>query len=142
MSLDLFKMRFPDPASQDLIEIINSSAQRGADMVRQVLSFARGVEGRRIALHVGNLLQDIQKIANDTFLKHIDVRISISPDLWSVPRGHGELVLVGDDEASVRQITRQTLEAFGYRVKTFPAQTLHRGIPAEDTPGDFGGESA
>lgn len=77
------------------------------------------LEGRRIALHVGNLLQDIEKIANDTFLKHIDVRISISPDLWSVARGHGELILVGDDEASVRQITRQTLEAFGYRVKTF-----------------------
>jgi CheY-like chemotaxis protein len=33
-----------------------------------------------------------------------------------IPRGNGELVLVIDDEASVRAITRQTLEAFGYRV--------------------------
>jgi CheY-like chemotaxis protein len=33
-----------------------------------------------------------------------------------LPRGHGEVVLVVDDEASIRQITRQTLEAFGYRV--------------------------
>jgi CheY-like chemotaxis protein len=33
-----------------------------------------------------------------------------------LPRGNGELILVVDDEASVRQITRQTLEAFGYRV--------------------------
>ena len=33
-----------------------------------------------------------------------------------LPRGHGELILVVDDEASIRQITRQTLEAFGYRV--------------------------
>ncbi|MDB6153884.1 MAG: sensor hybrid histidine kinase, partial [Chthoniobacteraceae bacterium] len=33
-----------------------------------------------------------------------------------MPRGHGELILVVDDESSVRQITRQTLEAFGYRV--------------------------
>ena len=33
-----------------------------------------------------------------------------------LPRGNGELVLVVDDEAAVRQITRQTLEAFGYRV--------------------------
>jgi CheY-like chemotaxis protein len=36
----------------------------------------------------------------------------------SLPRGQGELVLVVDDEASVRDITRQTLEAFGYRVIT------------------------
>ena len=34
------------------------------------------------------------------------------------PRGHGECVLVIDDEASVRSITSQTLEAFGYRVVT------------------------
>lgn len=34
----------------------------------------------------------------------------------SLPRGNGETVLVVDDEASIRQITRQTLEAFGYRV--------------------------
>jgi CheY-like chemotaxis protein len=33
-----------------------------------------------------------------------------------MPRGHGELILVVDDELSVRQITQQTLEAFGYEV--------------------------
>ncbi len=36
----------------------------------------------------------------------------------ALQRGHGELVLVVDDEASIRSITRQTLEAFGYRVVT------------------------
>jgi CheY-like chemotaxis protein len=36
----------------------------------------------------------------------------------SLPRGHGQLVLVVDDEAAVRAITQQTLEAFGYRVIT------------------------
>jgi CheY-like chemotaxis protein len=35
-----------------------------------------------------------------------------------LPRGRDELILVVDDEAAVRQITRQTLEAFGYRVIT------------------------
>jgi CheY-like chemotaxis protein len=35
-----------------------------------------------------------------------------------MPRGHGELILVIDDEASVLAITRQTLEAYGYRVLT------------------------
>jgi CheY-like chemotaxis protein len=31
-------------------------------------------------------------------------------------RGQGELILIVDDEAAVRTITQQTLEAFGYRV--------------------------
>jgi CheY-like chemotaxis protein len=36
----------------------------------------------------------------------------------SPARGEGECVLVVDDEASILEITRQTLEAFGYRVIT------------------------
>lgn len=35
-----------------------------------------------------------------------------------MPRGSGQLILVIDDEPSVRNVTKQTLEAFGYRVKT------------------------
>jgi CheY-like chemotaxis protein len=37
-----------------------------------------------------------------------------------MPRGHGELILVVDDEPSILNTTRQTLEAFGYRVVTAP----------------------
>jgi PAS domain S-box-containing protein len=83
-ALDLLQMKFPDPDSQELFAILSSSAQRGADMVRQVLSFARGVEGRRMEVQIRHLVQDIEKIANDTFLKHIQVRTIIPNDLWTV----------------------------------------------------------
>jgi len=36
----------------------------------------------------------------------------------NLPTGHGELVLVIDDEAAIREITKETLEAYGYRVVT------------------------
>ncbi|MDR3405950.1 MAG: PAS domain S-box protein [Chthoniobacter sp.] len=84
MSLDLLKMKFNDPDSQDLLAIISSSAQRGADMVRQVLSFARGVEGRRMEVQIKHLIGDIGKITNDTFLKHIEVQTSTPCDLWTI----------------------------------------------------------
>jgi CheY-like chemotaxis protein len=35
-----------------------------------------------------------------------------------LPLGNGELILVVDDEASIREITKETLEASGYRVLT------------------------
>jgi PAS domain S-box-containing protein len=84
MSLDLLQMRFPDPESQELISVIASSAQRGAEMVRQVLSFARGVGGQRTEVEIKHLIRDIEKIATDTFLKNITVRTIVPPDLWTV----------------------------------------------------------
>jgi len=84
MSLDLLRMRFPDPASQELISIIDASAQHGAGMVRQVLSFGRGVEGRKLEVQVKHLIKEIEKIANETFLKHVQVRTIVPHDLWPV----------------------------------------------------------
>lgn len=84
MALELLSMRFPDPESAKLISVLRTSTQRGADMVRQVLSFARGVEGRRIELQLQPLIEEIEKIVNDTFLKHIRVRTLVPDELWTV----------------------------------------------------------
>src|SRR5690349_9109337 len=53
-------------------------------MVRHVLSFARGIEGERMEVQIKHLVQEIEKIANDTFLKHIQVRTMIPNGLWTV----------------------------------------------------------
>jgi two-component system cell cycle sensor histidine kinase/response regulator CckA len=41
---------------------------------------------------------------------------TVRPSQSTIPRGRNELILVVDDEASIREITQQTLESFGYRV--------------------------
>jgi CheY-like chemotaxis protein len=43
---------------------------------------------------------------------------TLQPEPLQLPAGRGELVLVVDDESSIREITQQTLETFGYRVIT------------------------
>lgn len=84
LALDILHMRFPDAASSDLLDTIRSSADRGAAMVRQLLSFARGVEGLRVKLPVAPLLREVEKIARDTFLKKIEVQVRVPGDLWMV----------------------------------------------------------
>ena len=84
MSLDLLAAKFVDPESAELLQIVSASASRGADMVRQVLAFARGVEGERQELQIRHIVRDVEKIASDTFLKHIEVRASLPNDLWTV----------------------------------------------------------
>jgi PAS domain S-box-containing protein len=58
-----------------------------------------------------------------TFEFYLPADFSASSNLGKLPaqelpRGNDELVLVIDDEASIRQVIRQTLETFGYRVAT------------------------
>ncbi len=84
MSIDLLKASETDPRRLGILSTIEGSAKRGADMVRQVLSFARGVQGQRQGLHLGRLLAEMAKIARDTFPKNIDVQQRDAADLWTV----------------------------------------------------------
>ena len=84
MSLELLRMRFSDPDSRDLIGAIEASARHGADLVRQVLSFGRGVEGVRQEVRIRFLISEIERIVNETFLKHVEVETFVPKDLWLV----------------------------------------------------------
>jgi PAS domain S-box-containing protein len=73
-----------DPERREILATLEASARRGADMVQQVLSFARGVEGRRVQVQVDTVVRDVERIVNDTFLKNIDMRTKVAGDLWAV----------------------------------------------------------
>ena len=84
LSIELLRMSFLDESSHELLDTIDRSAQHGAELVRQVLSFARGVEAGRLEVRVDHLVRDIERTARDTFPKHIDVRTAVPADLWRV----------------------------------------------------------
>ena len=84
MALSVLEMRFTDKASTDLLSIISASARNGAEMVRQILSFARGVEGRRVELQLRHLIREVENLINETFLMNIQVRTIVPHDLWTV----------------------------------------------------------
>ena len=50
-------------------------------------------------------------------MQSVEVNKSKEPEK-PLPVGHGELILIMDDEATVRQLARTTLQSYGYRVVT------------------------
>jgi two-component system, cell cycle sensor histidine kinase and response regulator CckA len=66
------------------LDIVESSAQRGAQIVRQVLGFARGADGDHLLLQPAYVLSEIAKIIEETFSKAIRVRTSYPEDLWLI----------------------------------------------------------
>ncbi len=87
MAIELLRMRFRDDRSIELLDTISTSASRGADMVRQVLSFARGMEGSRVEIHPRQIISEMESILRDTFLKKNDLVVSAPRDLWAI---HGD----------------------------------------------------
>jgi PAS domain S-box-containing protein len=67
--------------TENFLNTIESSAARGADIVRQVLTFARGAGGDRVLLQPIYLLEEIAKIAKQTFPKTVRLRTSYAEDL-------------------------------------------------------------
>ena len=83
-AVELLQMRLNDESSRRLLNILHTNAVRGSEMVKQVLSFARGVEGEYITLQPTHLVKEITKILADTLPKNIEITFSISSDLWHV----------------------------------------------------------
>jgi len=81
MSIQLLQSKLPDDEGQRLLAMLQMSAERGAGLVKQVLSFARGVEGERITLQPLHLIKEIVKILKDTLPKSIEVEFEASEDL-------------------------------------------------------------
>ena len=73
-------LREQAPACVDLIDIIESSARRGALMVRQLLTFAKGVDGKRAAIESRTILKELEHIVGSTFPKNIAFELSIDDE--------------------------------------------------------------
>ncbi len=82
----LLPLKFPNVYEENdrLLTILEDSAKRGADLVKQVLSFARGVEGKRMTLQLRHLIREVAKIIKETFPKSIEVCVDLPQNLWTV----------------------------------------------------------
>ncbi|HZI19789.1 MAG TPA: PAS domain S-box protein [Pyrinomonadaceae bacterium] len=84
MAIQMLQFKVGDADARQWLEMLQANAERGADMVRQVLSFARGVEGERVAVQPKHLVKDVVKILKDTLPKSVGIKFDVAPDLWVV----------------------------------------------------------
>lgn len=71
MSVDLLRSMTTDPESLEVLDAIGASAHRGAELVRQVLGFARGVSGERVILDPRSVVTEVRKILLEALPKTI-----------------------------------------------------------------------
>ena len=84
MSTDFLRAIATRPSDQKVLNLLHEGARRGADIVRQLLIFGRGLEGHRSELQVRSLLSEMGGIINQTFPKTITLERLFPSDLWTV----------------------------------------------------------
>lgn len=82
MGMGILEEQFPQ--EKQLISMINNSAKRGADMVRQLLAFAKGVDGQRIAVQPGQIVVELEGLMKGSFPKNIELQVNVAPGLPTI----------------------------------------------------------
>lgn len=59
--------------NRELLKLIEESTKRGANLVNQILSFARGVEGERVSLPIQPVLLEVLQVVEQTFPKNVEI---------------------------------------------------------------------
>lgn len=84
ISLRILRGKLPLPQDQALLDRLESTVQRGAGLVKQVLTFSRGAEIARAVLQIRHLIEDIKRFVKETFPASIEITTNVPRDLWTV----------------------------------------------------------
>lgn len=84
MAAPVLRGEHPPAERERFLDIVEASAQRGAAVIKQVLTFARGADGDHVLLQPIYLLEEISKIAGQTFPKSITLRTTYDEQVRSL----------------------------------------------------------
>ncbi|MEW6159328.1 MAG: response regulator [Verrucomicrobiota bacterium] len=84
MVAQLLRMQDPPPRTLELLDTLEKSAMHGANLIKQILAFARGVQGEHTQLQLAHLLREMQNLLKEVLPRSINVRIQAPKDLWTI----------------------------------------------------------
>ena len=73
-----------DPSAHEVLDAIETSANRGAAIIRQLLTFSRGSGGERQPVQLRHIVRDMLAITRETFPKNIETRTDLPTEPWLV----------------------------------------------------------
>ena len=84
LSAEMLRAAEEPEVRECLLSSIEECATRGAAVVNQVLTFAKGSKGERTTLQLRSLIVEMDHFARSTFPRNITITSSIPSDLWPV----------------------------------------------------------
>ena len=76
LSMELLRTKYP--GEQRTLEMVEQCARRGADIVRQVLTFSRGMDGTRVPLRLSRLVKEMGHLMDETLPRNIELTYDVA----------------------------------------------------------------
>lgn len=158
MSVDMLRLRDPGPEAEKWLCMIRDSAERGAELIKQVLTFARGFGGERVTLQIRHIVKEILGVLGQTLPKNIEVRYDLPSDLDLISAdpthlhqillnlcinardamaGGGLLLITAENVNVDAQLASRNPEAVPGKYVRIDIEDSGAGIPAELLPKIF-----
>jgi PAS domain S-box-containing protein len=152
LSIEILKKSIRDEQSRLMLLTLESSARRGSDIVRQILAFARGMEGERALIQLRHVASETIAMIKQTFPKSIKVKEDIPKDTWTIfadatqlqqlimnlgvnardamPDG-GTLAISAENKNIDEQFARTHIDAMPGKYVKFSVRDTGTGMPPE-----------
>jgi two-component system cell cycle sensor histidine kinase/response regulator CckA len=84
IGLDLLRENPHSEKENNIFKIIETSAERATNMVKNILTFSRGAKVGMTIIQPDSVLQEIEQLIIKTFPKRIQIKTNIPNNLWAV----------------------------------------------------------
>jgi nitrogen-specific signal transduction histidine kinase/CheY-like chemotaxis protein len=84
LAAPVLREHITNPDDLRIITSLEKSAERGVNLVRQILAFAQGVGGGHQLVEVRHLLRETISVIGETFPKNIRLEDNVPEDLWPI----------------------------------------------------------
>jgi two-component system cell cycle sensor histidine kinase/response regulator CckA len=81
MAAELLDEELSAEDRRQMLVTVKACAQRGSEMVKQILTFARGAAGQAGLLQIKPLVSEMARLAKDTFPRSIRIQSKVEPGL-------------------------------------------------------------
>jgi len=84
MAAPMLRDKLQDPTDLEMLAMIEQSAKRGANIIRQMLTFSRGIAGEKGPVQLRHLIKETVSMITETFPRGITVSEHLDRDLWAI----------------------------------------------------------
>ncbi len=84
MSVQVLQTKIGTESEKQLLATLQSNVLRGARLVKQILTFGRGVKGDRAIVEPARVIEELRQLILDTFPKSLELDVRLPDRSWAI----------------------------------------------------------